>query len=161
MACGPEAEIAEFAVRIEQVEGATIIARASDGETAFLKAHLPAVRYGDFMGLMASRPPHVEMPFVGRAFRSSEDGRIEDVGNPYAPPVIVGVIADAQVLERIKTHLPWARWQPMDIEHFGGGVFYEPVEDDREAYEAFVREAAAGYYANASVVLLRAVQIAR
>jgi hypothetical protein len=155
IACRPDAEIAEFAKRIERLECATLVARASDGTTAFLKAHLPALLYRDFIDLMASCPPHVEMPFVRRASPLREDGRVEDVGNPHAPPVIVGVLADPQAVEAIKVHLSWARCQPLNLEHAGRGVLFEPQEDDIDAYGAFVRDAAAGHYANAVVVLLK------
>lgn len=156
IACGPDAEIAEFADRIGQAESATVLARASDGETAFLKAHLGPMSYGDFIGLMTSCPPHVDVPFVRRAAPSNDDGRVEDVGNPHAP-VIVGILADAQTLAGIKNHLCWAKCQPLDLQHAGKGAFFEPEGTDVDAYEAFVRDAAAGLYANAVVVLLRRV----
>jgi hypothetical protein len=155
IACGPDAEIEEFAERIGQLECATIVARASDGTTAFLKAHLQALLYRDFIDLMASCPPHVETPVVRRACPSRDDGRTEDVGNPHAPPVIVGVLADPQALEAIKAHLSWARCQPLNLAHAGRGFLFEPQEDDIDAYGAFVRDAAAGYYANAVVALLK------
>ena len=156
IACGPDDEIVEFADRIGKMQSAAIVARASDGTTAFLKAHLhETTSYREFMNLMASCPPHVDIPFVRRVCPSIENGRLEDVGNPHAPPVIVGILADARTLVGIVSHLSWAKRQPLDLGWQGRGVFFEPDNETFEAYEAFVRDAAAGYYANAVIVLLR------
>ncbi len=155
IACGPDDEIAEFADRIGKIASADIVARASDGTTAFLKAHLHEMRYREFIELMVSCPPHIDIPFVRRVSPSIGNGRLEDVGNPHAPPVIVGILADPQSLATIVSHLSWAKCESLDLRFEGRGVFFEPDDGNFEAYEAFVRDAAAGYYANAVIVLLR------
>jgi hypothetical protein len=155
IAYGPIEGVAAFAAIIGRIPEATIEAQADDGCIGFLKVHISQIKYIDFIRLMQLRPPNVEIPFVRHAVPSSEHGRVGDVGNPHAEAVIVGILGDADTVERIKEHLDWATMHPLFLGFTGEGVYFEPDEDVFDAYVDFVRDAEAGLYANVSVVLLR------
>ena len=157
LACGPIHEIASYADLLRQTREVTVEAQADDGRTGFLKAHLGPMKYRDFLKLMNSPLLNGHVSLIRHAVPSSEHGRVDDVGNPHAPPVIVGILGDPETITRIREHLGWASMHPLSLRFSGEGVYFEPDESVVDAYADFVRDAEAGLYANVSVMLLRRV----
>ena len=155
LACGPLDDVRRYLNVLKQTPHVTIAAEANDGRTGFFKVHVGGMTYRDFINLIQARPATVQMPFVRRAVPTGDHGRVDDVGNPHAPRVIVGLLADPATIARITEHLDWASLRPLSLGSAGEGVWFEPEADAADDYAVFVKEAEAGLYANASVVLLR------
>lgn len=155
MASGPKAEVQAVERAVSAVPGAETVDRASGSHLDFVRFRVPAtIRYGDFMGMMnAAWRPRVLMsspaPLIPNC---APNGRADDIDDPYASPVVVGVFGDAENLARVRQQNPWAAFSSVSLTDGRNGIAVRLSADQIAQYETFV--AAARHYSNVEVVLL-------
>jgi hypothetical protein len=155
MVSGPKAEVQAVERVVSAAPGAEIVDRASGSDLDFARFRVPAtIRYGDFMGMMnAAWRPRILMssptPVIPNC---APNGRADDIDDPYASAVVVGLFGDADNLAHLREQNPWATFSSVVRADGRSGLAFQPSGGQIAQYEAFV--AAAGKYPNIEMVLL-------
>lgn len=152
MVSGPPARVAELEATARAVPAVRQVARAVDGDVAFVRFELsPSLVYGDWMALMnKAHAPQVLRSEPSPTVPSCADGRAEDVGDSHASPVVVGVIGEPARAASVAHELG----EPTTpIRLANGQVGFSCTPQDGNLYAQFIARAVKA--ADVQVVLLR------
>jgi len=141
---------------VRATPGVKEVARASDGPIAFARFEISGgVKYGEFMGVMNRAAQLDLMSSIAPATPSCADGRQDDLGSPYAAPVVVGVLGLSSVLKDIQAEFDRAKTRPITLADGRTGIGFEVRPDFEAEYAVFVAKAAKAEWPGAQVVLIR------
>jgi hypothetical protein len=156
MVSGPPADVAALDSAVRSTPGVSSVAQASDGPIAFARYDISGeVKYGAFIGVLNRVQQSELMMTFTQSVQSCADGRQDDVGNPHAPPVAVGVIAPDGALADIKAGLGWTKIEPIRLADGRQGIGFRPDPDHADKYGLFAVKAARGEWPKAQIILVR------
>jgi hypothetical protein len=154
---GPKASVESMREIVLAVPGAEMVDKAPGSHFDFARFRLPSTaRYGDFMTttIAARQPDLLGSPIAPMIPDCTADGRADDIGNPHVPPVLVGLLGDAEGLARLRRQIPWATLSDMTLADGRRGLAFRPAADQASLYASFLESVAAGDFADSDVVLL-------
>ncbi len=156
MVSGPPAEVAELESAAKRIPAVRRVARASDGDIAFIRFELsPSLTYGDWMALMNKADGRRLLRSEPRpTVPSCADGRARDLGDSYAAPLVVGVLGDSTGAAAVTRELGWTA-EPVRLANGQAGFRFQPQAEEGDLYDQFIARAAKGTWPDVQVVLLR------
>ncbi|WP_321164042.1 putative quinol monooxygenase [Sphingomonas sp. Root710] len=152
---GPPAQVSAMSNRAAGTGTFHLVAAAEDRGIAFARFQLaPNALYRDVGGILFEMQRSDLMTTMDQAVDSCRDGRAEDIGDPHATPIRVGLLGEKAAVEPVRAALPWARFSPLRLAGGRTGWSFAPGDDDGIAYQLFVARAAAAKFPGVEVVLL-------
>lgn len=154
---GPPAEVSAMRDKTAGTGTFHLVAAAEDRGIAFARFQLaPDALYRDVGAILYEMQRSGLMTTMDQAVASCSDGRAEDIGDPHAEPIRVGLLGGDAAVGPLRAALPWARLTPLRLADGRTGWRFAPGADDGIAYQLFVERAAAAKFPGVEVVLLGA-----
>jgi hypothetical protein len=128
---GSRASVDAFVAVLSEVPEAKLVDRAAGAALDFALVEFPpTLRYRDYIRLLQSATEvNLQPPSLRQKVRSCKDGRAEDVDDPYAAPVILGIVGAPGALDKLGAATSWTTTSPVLLADGRAAVTFRPTED--------------------------------